>query len=357
MSLFNSRSLGKSIREKRVKLGMTQEVLAKELGISQPTLTRWEREGVPERISPQLLQRVKSFLEEEKGARSPKIYQPTSEDIQNLKDRQRITYNDIARWYPTDFSYSICRRLVDYLIERVSCWDNLQLLDLGTGQGTLPFCLIDNLGSLAENMHITGIDFSSSMVELASKKAIDRNLKNVHFMLMDMENMEPFKRNQFDIVTSNLFVPQDFDKALDEASRVTRSGGYLAISFYGKASFSEFFQILENVFLNNGLVDVFSKFRAYKFAFDQNNLDEMLGKKGFDILTRSKWKYEISVKDGRGYEDFMRRLFPLDNILFRSMPDENRIHTGIIREINRYFKKQNVVAVAEIIYVIGVKSY
>jgi len=338
-------------------MGMTQEALAKMLSVSQPTLTRWERGGVPERLSQESRQQIQGFLEEKEGAGLPETSRLTQQDIQNLKDRQRITYNDIAKWYPVDFSSLVCKKLIDYLVERISFWDNLQLLDLGTGSGTVPFCLIDSLGSLAESMQITGIDFSSSMVELGSKGAFDRNLKNVQFMLMDMENMESFKRNQFDIVTSNLFIPQDFDKALDEINRVTRSGGHLAISFYCRASFSEFFQILENIFRKNELQDIFSRFSAYKFAFEQNDLDEMLGKRGFDILTRSKWKYEISVKDGKGYEDFMRRLFPLDNVLFRSMPNENIIDKEIIKEINRHFKKQNVVAVAEIIYVVGVKSY
>jgi ubiquinone/menaquinone biosynthesis C-methylase UbiE len=101
-----------------------------------------------------------------------------------------------------------------------------QILDIGTGPGTLPQLLI------AKNLavQITGIDTSKNMIEVA-RKSVSHN--NVFFQHQQENASLPFATQQFDAVTfcSVLFLLDDNTKSMlmNEALRVLKPEGKIIV--------------------------------------------------------------------------------------------------------------------------------
>ncbi len=96
---------------------------------------------------------------------------------------------------------------------------NSSWLDLGTGTGVLPL----NLYQFGAN--ITGIDISNEQIEVAKSLAIDRNIKNIHFITSSAENTK-FPDSSFDCITAaQCFWYFDREKIINEISRLIKPGG------------------------------------------------------------------------------------------------------------------------------------
>lgn len=94
-----------------------------------------------------------------------------------------------------------------------------KILEVGIGSGA-------NLKFYNQSQDITGIDFSSGMLEIAKTKIETYNLRNIKLLEMDIENME-FPENSFDSILSTCVfctVPSP-EKGLKEIYRVLKPGG------------------------------------------------------------------------------------------------------------------------------------
>ncbi len=103
-----------------------------------------------------------------------------------------------------------------------------RVLDLGSGAGNDCFIAGTLVG---EKGSVTGLDFTESMIKKAEKNRQKTGLRNIKFLLGDIEDM-PLPDNQFDVVISNcvLNLVPDKKKAFSEIFRVLRSGGHFCIS-------------------------------------------------------------------------------------------------------------------------------
>ncbi len=103
-----------------------------------------------------------------------------------------------------------------------------QVLDLGSGAGNDCFIAGTLVG---EKGSVTGLDFTESMIKKAQKNRQKTGLRNIKFLLGDIEDM-PLPDNQFDVVISNcvLNLVPDKKKAFSEIFRVLRPGGHFCIS-------------------------------------------------------------------------------------------------------------------------------
>jgi len=98
---------------------------------------------------------------------------------------------------------------------------NLELLDIGCGNGALLNALAERIGSGV------GVDESSAIVERARLK--NSEISNLKFEIIRGPVL-PFPDNSFDVVTSLMsFRYLDWDPLLAEIKRVTRPGGKLLI--------------------------------------------------------------------------------------------------------------------------------
>jgi arsenite methyltransferase len=102
------------------------------------------------------------------------------------------------------------------------------VLDLGSGAGNDAFIALNETG---ETGKVIGIDFTPAMIERAKKNAEARGVKNVEFILGDIEKM-PLSDNTADVVVSNcvLNLVPDKKSVFKEVFRVMKFGGHFSIS-------------------------------------------------------------------------------------------------------------------------------
>lgn len=121
-----------------------------------------------------------------------------------------------------------------------------KILEIGIGSGAC-------LKYYKKDSDLTGIDFSTGMLNLAKEKAINLELKNIKLLEMDIENMN-FKNETFDSIFSSCVfctIPNP-KKGIKEVYRVLKVGG--------KAVFIEHMKS-EHFIINVGLTffNVFTK--------------------------------------------------------------------------------------------------
>lgn len=109
-----------------------------------------------------------------------------------------------------------------------------RVLDVATGTGHAALELARHL----PRGHVTGVDFSSGMLEQARNKAAARGIQNVAFAEMDMQALR-FDDASFDVATCafGIFFVDDMDAALAHIATKVRPGGTVAICNFQKNYF------------------------------------------------------------------------------------------------------------------------
>ncbi|HHT9125930.1 MAG TPA: class I SAM-dependent methyltransferase [Candidatus Brocadiia bacterium] len=149
------------------------------------------------------------------------------ESIQAVKEDIRQKYDKFAPWY--DLVEGIpdflgIRKLRRNLLQRAS--GNVLEIAVGTGK---------NLRHYPGNCHITAIDLSPAMLEIARKRASHLGL-NITFMIMDAEALD-IPDQSFDTVVSSLTLCTFPDPvaALREMARVCRVDGRILLLEHGRS--------------------------------------------------------------------------------------------------------------------------
>src|SRR3954447_7717596 len=108
-------------------------------------------------------------------------------------------------------------------IERMDIQQGERVLEVGVGTGI-------NLSLYPKNCSVTGIDFSSSMLEIARERAARKEIQNVRLLQMDAADLK-FADDSFDIVYAPylISVVPDPVKVAREMRRVCRPGGRIIL--------------------------------------------------------------------------------------------------------------------------------
>jgi len=126
--------------------------------------------------------------------------------------------------------YSVCKNnksQYDFIVNELEGTNNLNVLDVGFGNGVL----LNTLANKYPNNYY-GIDISKDMVKLASK--INKNHK-IELKLGNIKDI-PFDDNLFDVIyTSNtVYFWQDTKKAISEVKRVLKPNGKFINTLFSK---------------------------------------------------------------------------------------------------------------------------
>lgn len=102
------------------------------------------------------------------------------------------------------------------------------ILDLGSGAGIDAILAAKKVGNKGR---VIGVDMTEEMIEMAKKNANKQGVKNVEFLLGEIENL-PLSDNFVDMIITNCVInlTPDKDKTFSEAYRVLKVGGKIYLS-------------------------------------------------------------------------------------------------------------------------------
>lgn len=123
------------------------------------------------------------------------------------------------------------------VLEQLQLTEETLLLDAGCGSG-----LFSSM-AISTGAQVIGIDAASGLLEIARQRNPENN-----FLEEDLEAL-PFADNSFNVVTGfNSFqYAGDFEKALQEARRVLKNKGRLALAIWDKPEVSEATEVLKAI--------------------------------------------------------------------------------------------------------------
>jgi ubiquinone/menaquinone biosynthesis C-methylase UbiE len=128
-------------------------------------------------------------------------------------------------------SAAMGRDVTDALVEYAQPKLGMNVLDLASGTGEPAISLAARVGSEG---HVTALDLSSELLQIATERAQQRGLTNFSTKQADAQEL-PFSDQGFDLVTSRFGVMffQDCEKALREVLRVLKPGARACFLAWG----------------------------------------------------------------------------------------------------------------------------
>ncbi len=139
-------------------------------------------------------------------------YKPSAEDIIELSGIEILHPGGMA--------------LTKQTAEICNLKPGMTLLDVSCGRGTQSIFYAEQFG-----VNVTGIDLSPDMIQSSQLNAKKSSVPDqLSFKIGDSQEL-PFEDNYFDVVINECAVgiPDDPQKVLTEMTRVTKSGGFIAI--------------------------------------------------------------------------------------------------------------------------------
>jgi ubiquinone/menaquinone biosynthesis C-methylase UbiE len=128
-------------------------------------------------------------------------------------------------------SAAMGRDVTEGLVEYARPKPGMKILDLASGTGEPAISLAARVGS---DGHVTALDLSSDLLQIASERAQQRGLTNFSTQQADA-HLLPFADQSFDLVTSRFGVMffEDCEKALREVQRVLKPGARACFLTWG----------------------------------------------------------------------------------------------------------------------------
>ncbi len=206
-------------------------------------------------------------------------------------------------------------RVASRLVDLAAPATNEQVLDVGTGTGLVAHLVAPRVSPGL----VFGVDLSENMLSIARSKRV----KNVQFLGMAAEHLV-FRPSTFDLVTMGeaLAYLADPTSALEEAHRVLRPGGRLAVSCQRRSLNTRaqelFFQGLAPLAKRHYLsLPRYSSARA-RFG-EPEVVRQILGAAGFDVTTLTEMVTGGRASDARDWTELMAGAGPLPYTLIRSL--------------------------------------
>jgi ubiquinone/menaquinone biosynthesis C-methylase UbiE len=231
----------------------------------------------------------------------------------NPQARAAFAYNAAADFYdasPLSFWDYFGRRT----IEMASLPMGSRVLDVCCGAGGSALPAAELVGSKGK---VIGVDVAQALLELARRRAAQRNLTNIEFELGDMLALR-FPGESFDAVVCvfGIFFVPDMEMAVRELWRCVRPGGQLAVTTWGPNFFepanSAFWRSIKKV-----RPDLYKGFNPWDRIDNQASLKAILKEGGVEspkIIAENRSHPIHSAEDwwtillGSGYRGTIEQL-------------------------------------------------
>lgn len=246
--------------------------------------------------------------------------------------------------------------VTEALVEYSRATPGMRVLDLACGTGEPAISLAVRIGSTG---HVTALDLSAELLEIAAGRARDRGLMNFSTQQCDAHSL-PFPDNSFDLVTSRFGVMffRDVELALREVRRVLRPGARVCLLAWGPFE-QPYWQSMMGVVhrhVGGPLLDPGGP-NPFRFA-EAGSLSAVLRSAGFKNVeqqTRTlSWTWP-----GAGEEvwDQMRAVaVPFRPMLERVPADQwPRLHAEVYKSIARYSDGEKIAFGATVVLASGRK--
>lgn len=128
-------------------------------------------------------------------------------------------------------SATMGRPLTDALVEYAQPRSGMQVVDVASGTGEPAISLAERVGPTG---HVSALDLSADLLDIATKRAQQRGLTNISFHVGDAQQL-PFPDNRFDLATSRFGVMFFHDpvRALRQLHRVLKPGARAWFAAWG----------------------------------------------------------------------------------------------------------------------------
>jgi len=240
-------------------------------------------------------------------------------------------------------SAAMGRDVTEALVEYARPKSGMKVLDLASGTGEPAISLAARVGSEG---HVTALDLSSELLEIATKRAEERGLTNFSIQQADAHQL-PFPDQSFHLVTSRFGVMffQDCEKALREVQRVLKPGArtcFLAWGPFEQPYFSSMIGVVVKHVGGPALVPGGPD--PFRFA-QPGSLSSMLRKAGFSNVEEETitlpWTWPGTAEEV--WEQAQAVAAPFLPLLQR-IPAEKRaeIDRQVIRSVQQYADGPNI---------------
>lgn len=184
------------------------------------------------------------------------------------------------------------------LLENVRMTKNSTVLDIGFGAG---FPLTELAMRFGKSSKVYGIDPWEAAIKRAEKKLAFYGIDNVEIIRGIAEDI-PLANQSVDLITSNngLNNVSDLNKALDECSRIMKSGGQFIQTMNLNETMVEFYDIMEEVLIERAMkteIDTM-KNHIYTMRRPLEEVIDLVEQKGFSVKKVINDQFSYTFADG-----------------------------------------------------------
>ena len=236
------------------------------------------------------------------------------------REYTRTTWNESAEAY-LDFM----RNLEPFRVDLIACLrarPGEKILDMGTGPGEPALTLAPLVGPTG---HITGIDLSEKMIDIARRNATAQSATNTDFQVMDCSKLG-FADGVFQgaISAFGFQIFTDPERAAQEARRVLAPEGRIAVSVWGPAERVPALHVMVGPMLEHAEPDETGYIPTPYETGGPGEMVAFLEQAGFRDCQETRVEHPMRFADEDGYLQAILKGTPIGHSLSEEPPEVQR---------------------------------